>query len=324
MPLNQKAMREREEKEEIKKGSGMGFEHGDNHIRVLPPNKDWFEKDIDRIDYLQWVHYNAGPEGSLPQLCLRDDAIRQRCPLCTLAKKVKDRMEGNKNIEKVYKSIVAKPQYWFNLFDVDHPDKGIQQRRLGPKIREPIHQVAGDRSYGDILNPATGRTFIINMVAAAKHQSGYNQYTVNAEGSPSSVKDLLPPKWGAELEKLKDELLKPITVDEMQVIAKEIEATVVAEVLGEESTGSGSGTQRTETKAPDNANTKAAQGDTPTNEDRTPADEGPPPAQDTPKDETPPPAGGKQPCFGETYEPGTPKCEACADKPACVNAFCGG
>lgn len=319
MPLNQNAMKEREEREESKSGSGMGFEKGDNPIRILPPNKDWFEKDIDRIDYKQWIHFNAGPEGSPPALCLRDDTKGTRCPLCSLAKKIK----ADSHLEKVYKAIVAKPQYWMNVFDLKHPEKGIQQRRFGPKVRDPIHQTAGDRSYGDILNPVSGRTFIVNLTPGNEHPSKYNQYSVAPEGSPSSVKDMLPAKWGAELEKLQGELLKPVTQDEMKRICKEIEDTVIAEALGQEQKATNTQDAGTKATPPNNATTRPAQGGTPADTDRTPADAGPPPADTKPPDQVPK-ADGKPSCFGEEYDPGNPKCMSCGDRPNCVTAFCGG
>jgi hypothetical protein len=309
MPLNQDKMKEREEREESK--PGMRFKSGANRIRILPPNMDWFEKDIDRIDYKQWIHFNAGAEGSPPQLCLRDDSVGQRCPLCSLAKSIKGRPE----LEKVYRAIVAKPQYYMNVFDLAEPEKGIQQRRFGPKVREPIHAVAGDRSYGDILNPVTGRTFIVTLTPGNPgNPNSFNSYTVNAEGSPTSVKDLLPPDWGKQLLKLEAELLKPISFDEMQEIAAEIRDIVIPEALG----------QAGKPIPPKNANTKTAVGSTPASEDATPPDAGPPPSSDKPP-ETPPPAeDGKKKCFGNTYDPGKPECISCDTRKDCVKAFCGG
>lgn len=318
MPFNQQKMKEREESEAASKpGGGMGFSKGDNRIRVLPPTKAWLTEDIDRFDYEQWTHYGTGPEGSPPVPCLRTkENFRARCPLCTVAKKLK----GNKLVEKTYKQIVAKPGYWMNIFEPDHPEKGIQHRRIGPKIRDVIHTIAGDRSYGDIFNPATGRTFVIHMTPGNDHPSGYNQYTTAAEGSPSSVKDLLPKGWADMLDKLKEEMLQPITLDEMQAIANEVEATIVADAL--EAAGQPippkHSTQRPATGSTPSGDQQQTQTQTQAPPDRTPADAGPPPSNETPPVET----GGKKKCWGETYDPGSPECDTCADKDSCVEKFC--
>lgn len=319
MPLNQNKMKDREEKEGSNKG-GQGFSSGQNRIRILPPTKKWLTEEIDRFDFQQWIHYGTGPEGSPPVACLRDGS-GSRCPLCTVAKKLK----GNKAVEQTYRSIVAKPGFWMNIFEPDHPEKGIQRRRIGPKIREVLHQVAGDRSYGDILHPVTGRTFVVTMVSSSESGTGYNQYTTAAEGSPSSIKDLLPKGWADELEKLQDEMLKPITLEEMTAIANEVENTVVADAL--EAAG--------QPIPPKYSNQRAASGSTPSGQqsqsdtqteiaaaDRTPADAGPPPAGDKPPSGTPANSGEHKKCFGETYEPGSPECEACGEKDACVDKFC--
>jgi hypothetical protein len=71
------------------------------------------------------VHRNMGLDGRTSVVCPRD--LGQPCPICEAASRL-SRTYGtaNKDIEKAIKALEAKQRTLFVVYDLDHPDDGIQ------------------------------------------------------------------------------------------------------------------------------------------------------------------------------------------------------
>jgi hypothetical protein len=319
-------------REGLKRNSARSDTHqwrpGDNLIRVLPPTKDYFTKDINNFDIKFFVHYNLGPEGSPPVTCPRTFDDKAPCPACAMARRLW-RSESTKDLAR---SINRKVRFVMNILDIEQPN-GVEIAEIGTKIHDPIVQAALDPDSGDILDITQGRNFRVHLTPPSKETAGFPQYTTTASMKASSVKDILSKTagWADQLDNLKAKINPAPPVEEIEKMVRAVVGDTSAGEVRAQPPTDAKVTKIGEDEFPDSgpADSVVKPGSTGSARDEFSEDKGEaPPTQpaaekveETPPPPPPPNTGDKDPCFGKEFQPGQERCKGCRDKEPCMEEF---
>lgn len=162
-------------------GGGINFwspKEGRNVIRILPA------KEGQEFYSEAKVRYNVGPKKKMVTVPL--DSSPENCPIHEFVDKLFD--SGDKDDEKLAKSMRMSNRYYFNIIDrsIEEGEEGygdVQVFGCGTTIFTDILGIIVDPDYGDITDPEKGFDIIIN-----KSGSGLQtEYRTNARPKQTPI-----------------------------------------------------------------------------------------------------------------------------------------
>jgi len=182
----------------------LNLKQGENLVRFLPPWSDevmefWFESGI---------HYGLpnpnDPTKNTAYGCLAD--YDEECPICEEVKRLfTSKDEGN--VEKA-KRMNRKRRIYYNVLNIDDPDKGVQVLGVGPTIHEEV--ISYFNEYGDITDLEAGYNLkIIKKVDGKLGKQFGTSYKVRIERDPSRISKSLIPEIEEDIQDLTVVLPKP-------------------------------------------------------------------------------------------------------------------
>ncbi len=309
------AFNKKKAREEANRGGFYQFAEGENVVRILPPSREYFDKDITYIALTYFLHYGI-PEGAPPVTCPKTTDPKNhwnvRCPICEKCKAIKSAADkDDKETQQFVYDRKAKQRYLFNVIVTsDKPDEETKKHKVvklsvGWKIYKAILDVAQSDKYEDIGDVKKGRGFIINMTPESKTKTGFRDYSVTPEPNPSSVYELLPKDWIEAIEaneKWVEELAAGVLSFE------ELKSVMENSGIPQFMDGGPSRVQPAKQygELDEEGNTKGEKSTPEETPEETPA-----------KEETP---ASKPDCYGK-YERGSEKCAKCESRIDCINKF---
>lgn len=209
-----------EEEQEQRNGSQndvkwMKLQTGENLLRFLPPWSD----EIEIFWHRAGIHYGLpnpkDPSKNTAYGCLED--YGEECPICEEVKRLySSKDEGN--VEKA-KKMTRKKRIYYNVLDINEPDKGVQILGVGPSIHEEI--VSYFNEYGDITDLEVGYNLkIIKKVDPTKSKLFGTTYKVRIDRDPSKVNPKLIPDIEENVGPLETVLPKPSVDDLLESLGK--------------------------------------------------------------------------------------------------------
>ncbi len=106
-----------------------------------------------------------------------------------------------------------------NLMDLRDPSTGIQIYDAGYTVYHGIISFCTP-AWGDLFNPAQGRSLHINLTPAQKSRTGFNSYSVQPDPQITDASGLLPEGWMEKLDELVDNLPPYMSEEELKAILR--------------------------------------------------------------------------------------------------------
>ena len=191
MGLDLRKLQEKFSRKSGERADRLNLEDGENEIRILPPSMEYFEKDIDYVSYDFLLHYNVGVEGDKrAETCPKTFGRQHRCPICEATWKLY--RTNTVEDKELAKDIRAKKKHLFNAISLKNPEKGVQILEVGEMIYKGLALYLTNPKYEDLLDLDSGRNITITKVGKKESSSGYEEYTVVPDPTPTSIRKQLP------------------------------------------------------------------------------------------------------------------------------------
>ena len=180
---------------------------GENLVRVLPPHSkyltNWEELENLAIGYR--IHFFR-VEGRPTEVSRCLEEINQRCPACDTWRV--HRKSDDPGLKELARQVAPADQYLFNIIDVNDQQAGIQRWASNWTCWDKIMEIAANPAWGNVVDPADGINFLVNMTPANQSRTGFNQYSVMPQPARTQVTDTLEaiPDWQASLDELEAQI----------------------------------------------------------------------------------------------------------------------
>lgn len=306
MGIDTKRLKEKFDKKSAERVDRLNLANGENYIRILPPSIQYLTEEVDYICFSYLMHYKLGVEGDKQSVCCPKAGNKHaRCPICEAVSRL---YKNNTTEDKALASdIRAKKRNIFNVIDLNNPDKGIQILETGPKVLEDLIVFVTNPKWGDLLDLDTGRNITITKIDGKESDSGYTEYKVAPDPTPTSVRPQLPENFKEQIGLLQKAIPTPLSYDELKVVleggAPVTESKATEEPASEE--------QEPAPKA--SSNIKAGTAPVVSSKEVEPEAPLKPPVK--PIEPT------SLKCFGKDYGPRRPECGTCAVRVDCRAKF---
>jgi hypothetical protein len=217
MALDLAKLKEKFDKKSAERTDRFTLKDGENLIRILPPSIQYLGETVDYVSFEYLMHYNLGGEGEKKaEVCPKTFGKNQKCPICDAVYKL---YKLNTPEDKALASeLRAKKRYLFNIIDLNELDKGIQILETGPKIYELLIVFLTNPKWGDLLDLDSGRDVTITKTDAKKSSSGYTEYSVTPDPTPTSIRERLPANFKEMIARLEKSIPQAKTYDELKTI----------------------------------------------------------------------------------------------------------
>lgn len=209
-------------------GTGWKPKAGENKVRVLPPGSRyltaWDTMEDIAVGYEMHFFKTEGQKATDVSRCLKD--LKLVCPACEAYwAHYKSTDPGIKELAKQIKSVRV---YLMNALDINNLAAGIQRWPANYTCWDKILEMVANPSYGNVLDPANGVNFLVNLTPADRSKTGFPQYDVQPERDGGSagpvfrttVMQVLAaiPDWQAQLDQLDEGITAAKTAAEIQAL----------------------------------------------------------------------------------------------------------
>lgn len=186
---------------------GWKPKEGENRVRVLPPNAavldDWGL--LTDIAVSQKLHYFR-VEGRPTEVSLCLEHNRERCPACDAWRAW--RKSDDPGLKELARQVSPSDQYLLNIIDINNPQAGIQYWGANYTCWDKILEIVANPDWGNVLDPANGVDFVVNLTPGSKSRTGFNSYSVMPSPQRTSVMPILEtdPDWRGKLDGLAEQI----------------------------------------------------------------------------------------------------------------------
>lgn len=201
-------------------GVGWKPKEGENRVRILPPASRylvaWDTMEDIAVGYEMHFFRIEGRKPTEVTRCPRD--LKQPCPACDAYwAHYKSSDPGLKELAKQIKSTRV---YLMNLLDVNNIAAGIQHWGGNYTCWDKILEIVANPAWGNVLDPANGVNFFINLTPANRSRTGFPQYSVTPEPQRTTVMEILNaiPDWQVQLDSLAEQITAMKTTVEIQAL----------------------------------------------------------------------------------------------------------
>lgn len=201
-------------------GAGWKPKEGENRVRILPPGSKyltaWETMEDIAVSYEMHFFRIEGRQPTEVTRCPRD--LKLPCPACDAYwAHYKSSDPGLKELAKQIKSTRV---YLMNLLDISNLGAGIQRWGGNYTCWDKILEIVANPAWGNVLDPANGVNFFINLTPANRSRTGFPQYSVTPEPQKTTVMEILAaiPEWQAQLDALEEQVTPMKTAVEIQAL----------------------------------------------------------------------------------------------------------
>lgn len=187
-------------------------------IRILPPMK----KNGEKVFY--FTHKTHFIDG-VPYECLnqtltdKDGNVHQAssCPVCSFVTKLYNSSEKDSDDWKTAGELRARKRYVSRIIVRGKEDETTPEfYEYGPRIWDKLFNILTESDFGNILDPKTGRDFIIHKVGTGR-TSNYDSSIPSADRSPIfQDKDDLVEAFSKATDMKYDDLIEMKSYDEIE------------------------------------------------------------------------------------------------------------
>jgi hypothetical protein len=204
---------------------GMGWKPkpGDNKVRILPVHSrfltDW--EAVEDLSLPYKIHFFR-IEGRPVEVSRCLEAFQKKCPACDTWRV--HRKSTDVGLEQLARDIAPAEQFLFNILDLNNLQAGIQQWASNWTCRDKIMAIAANAAWGNIIDPADGVDFVVNLIPGSQARSGYNTYEVTPQPQRTNVMAVLEaiPDWEEALNELETKIPPAKTAEEIAGLLDEM------------------------------------------------------------------------------------------------------
>lgn len=204
-------------------GGGWKPREGQNLVRILPPGGQYVDnwgamQDLAHAFKMHFFRIEGRPTDV--SRCLEE--LKQTCPACDTWRAW--RKSEDPGIKELAKQIAPSDQYLFNILDINNLQSGIQVWAANYTCWDKVMEIAANPSWGNVVDPANGVNFDVQLTPGNRSRSGYNSYSVMPEPQRTTVMAILQniPNWKEELDKIADHIAAAKEPDEIVAILSEM------------------------------------------------------------------------------------------------------
>lgn len=205
--------------------SGIGWrpKEGENKVRVLPPHSRYLTawETMEDIAVSFNMHYFK-IEGRQTEVSRCREELKQRCPACEMWRTY--RKSDDPGMKELAGQIRPADTYLLNILDPNDLRAGVQYWTANYTCWDKILEIVANPDWGNVLDPADGVDFTVNMIPGGKSRTGYNTYSVTPSPVRTSVEQVLNafPDWRQKLDELQDQVSGVKEESEMHALLEEM------------------------------------------------------------------------------------------------------
>jgi len=217
-------------------GAGWKPKEGENKVRVLPPGSRfltaWDQMEDVAVGFE--MHYFGQGPGTEVSRCPKD--LKLPCPACDAY--WANRESADPGLKEMVRQIKSTRVYLMNVIDINNVGAGIQHWGSNYTCWDRIIEMVANPSYGNVLDPANGVNFLINLTPKNRSRTGFPQYDVQPErdGGPAgpvyrtTVMNVLSaiPDWQGRLDQLELQITAMKSADEIRGLLEALRIPLVA------------------------------------------------------------------------------------------------
>ena len=210
MTINHEALKKRRAG---RGSSGWKPRDGVNKIRILPPKSIYLGAWDQMVDLaIPYKMHFFKIEGRPTEVTRCLEEVKRPCPACATWRAF--RKSSDPAMEQLAKDIGPSDQYLFNIIDLSNVQSGIQKWGANFTCWDKIMEIGANAAWGNVVDPADGVNFEINMTPGNRSRTGWNQYSVMPEPQRTTIMGILDgangqpgiANWQKELDSLEDQI----------------------------------------------------------------------------------------------------------------------